>query len=196
MTMPPMTPLMTMSPMTMSPATGSRRPSRTAMAIAGFLVAAGLAGCGEDGDGDTGDGSGMSVTSSAIEEGGEIPATFACSPGDGESPPLGFGDVPAEATSLALIMRDETIRHTHWVVVDIPVTTTEVAAGADPEGGTVVVGYEPICPPSGDTHTYSWTLYALDGPAPDAGGNPASLAFSIPEAAIASGSLSGTYTGQ
>jgi len=176
-----------------------RPPFRTVAMVAtvSALLAAGLAGCGDDGDdADNGEGgSGLTVTSATIEEGGEIPATHACSPGDGESPPLAFSGIPAEATSLALVMRDETVRYTHWIVVDIPVTTTEVAAGTPPEGGTVVVGYDPVCPPAGATHTYVWTLYALDGPAPDPGGNPASLVFSLPEAAIASGQLTGTYTG-
>ena len=173
-----------------------RRPWQAVAGVAavGVLLAAGLAGCGDDADGGE-DGPGMTVTSATIEEGGEIPATHACSPGEGESPPLAFAGIPAEATSLALIMRDETVRYTHWIVVDIPVTTTEVAAGTPPEGGTVVLGYDPVCPPAGATHTYVWTLYALDGPAPDPGGNPASLVFSLPEAAIASGQLTGTYTG-
>src|SRR5690606_32486966 len=123
-----------------------RPPFRTVAMVAtvSALLAAGLAGCGDDGDdADNGEGgSGLTVTSATIEEGGEIPATHACSPGDGESPPLAFSGIPAEATSLALVMRDETVRYTHWIVVDIPVTTTEVAAGTPPEGGTVVVGYD------------------------------------------------------
>src|SRR5690606_12082516 len=130
-----------------------RRPWQAVAGVAavGVLLAAGLAGWGDDAVGG-GDGPGLTVARATIETGGEI---------------------PAGATALALIMRDDTVRYTHWIVVDIPVTTTEVAAGTPPEGGTVVMGYDPVCPPAGATHTYVWTLYALDGPAPDPGGNPA-----------------------
>ena len=126
-------------------------PSRrtvAAMATAGALLAAGLSGCGGDGDDNGAGGSGMTVTSPTIDAGGEIPATHACSPGDAESPQLTFAGVPAEATTLALVMRDETIRSTHWVVVDIPVATTEVAAGGSPDP-TVAAGRQAIESTSG-----------------------------------------------
>lgn len=161
-----------------------------------LLVAAAVTSCdgGEDGGtDDTDNGGTITITSATVEEGGEIPDTHACSPGNGESPPLAFEGVPDAASSLALVMRDETIRSTHWVVVDIPVTTTEVAADTPPDGGTVQLTYTPVCPPGGDTHTYAWNLYALDGPTPT-DRNPSALAIALADAAIATGKLTATYT--
>lgn len=167
--------------------------TRAATVTAAATLAVALAGCGDDGNADGGGGDSITVTSATIEGGGEIPSTHACSPGDGESPPLAFDGVPDEATNLALVMRDDSIRRTHWVVVDIPVATTEVAAATPPDGGTVQLAYDPVCPPGGDTHTYVWTLYALDGPTPE-DANPSALAIALADAAIASGELTATYT--
>lgn len=160
-----------------------------AVTAAALLVAAAVSGCGDSG---TDNGGTITITSATVEEGGEIPDTHACSPGDGESPPLAFEGVPDAATSLALVMRDETIRATHWVVVDIPVTTTEVTADTPPDG-TVQLAYTPVCPPGGATHTYVWSLYAFDGPQPE-DRNPSALAIALAGAAIATGKLTATYT--
>lgn len=174
----------------------ARAVAASTAAVTAAMLAAGLAGCGsaDDDEGGGVDGT-ITVTSPTIEEGGEIPAMHACEPGDGESPALAFDNIPAEATSLALVMRDETIRFTHWVVVDIPATTTEVAAGAPPDGGMVKLGYSAVCPPSDQTHTYVWTLYALAGATPD-DPNPSAVALALAGEAIAEGRLRATYTGQ
>ena len=56
---------------------------------------------------------------------------------------------------------------THWVVLDIPSTTTSSSEGGVPAGGvqaTTSAGeaaYAGPCPPSG-THHYRFTLVALD----------------------------------
>jgi len=62
----------------------------------------------------------------------------------------------------------------HWVVIDIPSTATSIASGASgtanmPSGCQEVVNdvtglasYEGPWPPSGETHTYQFTLYALN----------------------------------
>lgn len=171
--------------------------TRTVTVTVTAVLAAAVTGCGDgddEGGTDTTDTGGtITVTSATVEEGGEIPDTHACSPGDGESPQLAFEGVPDEATSLALVMRDNTIRATHWVVVDIPVTTTEIAADTPPDGGAVQLAYMPVCPPGGATHTYVWALHALDGPTPT-DRNPSALALALADAAIATGELTATYT--
>jgi len=110
----------------------------------------------------------MKLTSSAFEDGGDIPAKYTCDGAD-VSPPLQISGVPGEARSLALVMDDpDAPRGTfdHWVVWNIPPDTTVIPEGASPRG---VVGrndfgktaYGGPCPPSG-THTYRFKLYALD----------------------------------
>ena len=55
----------------------------------------------------------------------------------------------------------------HWLVFNIPKTTTKVLENSIPEGGTEgyanggTLGYEGPCPPSGN-HRYFFKLYALD----------------------------------
>src|SRR4051812_26670509 len=74
------------------------------------------------------------VTSGAFKEGEPIPAAYTCH-GEGSSPPLGWTGVPAEARALALVVDDPDAPHgtfTHWVVVDIPVSTDHVDAGKEP----------------------------------------------------------------
>ncbi|GAA6527574.1 hypothetical protein IDVR_33720 [Intrasporangium sp. DVR] len=55
--------------------------------------------------------------------------------------------------------------YVHWMVCDIPATTTTLMEGAAsrglPEGSRQVRPYAGPFPPSG-THDYEFTLYALD----------------------------------
>jgi phosphatidylethanolamine-binding protein (PEBP) family uncharacterized protein len=45
----------------------------------------------------------MKITSSAFQEGGNIPSKFTCDGGD-SSPPLQIAEIPSSAKSLALIV--------------------------------------------------------------------------------------------
>ncbi len=113
----------------------------------------------------------FSLSSSAFANNGVIPNKYSCN-GAGTNPPLQFSGVPQGTQSLALIMDDlDTVPimgyiFTHWIVFNIQPTATEM-----PESSTIgVVGvngpgqnrYEGVCPPPGETHTYSFKLYALD----------------------------------
>ena len=78
--------------------------------------------------------------------------------------------------SYALVMTDKDApggAFNHWVVWDIPSSTTMLAASLGttamltmPTGAKQVagqgMGYLAPCPPSNATHTYVFTLYALD----------------------------------
>lgn len=99
--------------------------------------------------------------------------------GNNQSPELTWTGVPADAKSLAVTMYDIDAPTGsglwHWVVFNLPPTTTSLAAGAGEATGkqlptgslqirndTGTVGYTGPCPPPGDkAHHYLITLYAL-----------------------------------
>lgn len=111
----------------------------------------------------------MKITSSAFQEGGNIPAKFTCD-GANVNPPLHIGQVPAEAKSLALIVDDPDAPgglFIHWLVWGIDSKTTDIAENSVPpnalegKNGFGKSGYGGPCPPSG-THRYYFRVYALD----------------------------------
>src|SRR5213596_3888694 len=107
-------------------------------------------------------------TSSAFQEGENIPSKFTCD-GANTNPPLQISDVPAEAKSLVLIVDDPDAPSglfTHWAVWNISPQATTIAEGSTPKGvqGTNDFGksgYGGPCPPSG-THRYYFKVFALD----------------------------------
>ncbi len=109
----------------------------------------------------------LAISSSALTEGGEVPTRFTCD-GDEVSPPLSWSG--GTAKRWALVVDDPDApggTFTHWVVVDIPVGTTSVAAGQVPTGGVELANssggtsYAGPCPPDGEHH-YRFMVYALD----------------------------------
>src|SRR5207247_5050635 len=110
----------------------------------------------------------MKITSSAFQEGGNIPSKFTCDGGD-TSPTLQIGEVPSSAKSLALIVDDPDAPSglfTHWMVWNISPQTNIIGEGSTPQGvqGTNDFGksgYGGPCPPSG-THRYYFKIFALD----------------------------------
>ena len=89
-----------------------------------------------------------------------------------DSPAVTWTDVPADAKALALVLLDEDEPEVvHWVVANISPDATGLPAGVvDSASNDVIqatnergeIGYFGPCPPSGETHEYSLTLYALD----------------------------------
>jgi len=110
----------------------------------------------------------MKITSSAFQEGANIPAKFTCDCAD-TNPPLQIADVPAGAKSLALIIDDPDAPSglfTHWAVWNIPPQASAIGEGSTPKGveGTNDFGksgYGGPCPPSG-AHRYYFKVLALD----------------------------------
>lgn len=110
----------------------------------------------------------LTLSSPAFADGGLIPVSHTCD-GVGTSPELHLSGVPKDAQSLVLIMDDPdspTGTWDHWVVFNIPPSTTVLKEGIEPEGvggistfGTT--GYGGPCPGKG-THHYQFKLYALD----------------------------------
>jgi Raf kinase inhibitor-like YbhB/YbcL family protein len=111
------------------------------------------------------------LSSPDFSEGGAIPRRYTCD-GDDVSPALSWEDAPGDTQSLALIVDDPDARDfAHWVLFDLaPATSSAVPAGvsaspdAPPQGMNDFGrrGYAGPCPPSG-SHSYVFTLYALDG---------------------------------
>lgn len=101
---------------------------------------------------------------------------FGCAGGN-VSPSLSWDGVPKDAKSLAVTIYDPDAPTGsgwwHWVVFNIPVSTTSIPAGASltamPEGAVESitdfgkVGFGGACPPEGDKpHRYIVTLHALN----------------------------------
>ena len=124
----------------------------------------------------------LTLTSSAFAPNGEIPTVHTCEGAD-TSPPLAWSGAPAGTKSFALVVDDPDAPDpaapkqtwVHWVVFDVPATTSSLAAGAAlPPGarpGRNDHGRERWngpCPPIG-RHRYVHKLYALDVTLGDAG---------------------------
>ncbi len=117
----------------------------------------------------------MQITSTAFKAGESIPAKHTCE-GKNVSPPLQWTGVPKEAKSLALIADDPDAPvgiWVHWVVFDLPASTTELAEDT-PKSQFILgkakqglndfkhLGYGGPCPPPGKPHRYFFKIYALD----------------------------------
>ena len=121
----------------------------------------------------------LQINSSVVSQGGTIPTEFTCAGAD-QSPSLSWSGVPQDTKSLALVVEDPDApsgTFVHWVVYDIPPSSTGFKAGAvDGKEGVNGMGraaYMGPCPPPGKPHHYHFELFALDtnlnlGAKPDA----------------------------
>jgi Raf kinase inhibitor-like YbhB/YbcL family protein len=115
------------------------------------------------------------ISSGSFPNNGDIPRKFTCD-GDDISPQLSWSHIPPGTRSLALIADDPDApvgTWTHWVLFDVPPSTTALAeglskAGELPDGSrqgnsdSGKTGYGGPCPPPGKPHRYFFKLYALD----------------------------------
>lgn len=119
----------------------------------------------------------MMLASPAFADGASIAVEYACD-GVNQSPALEWSAPPAGTQSLALIMEDpDANNYTHWVLFNMPPETRMLAPaiakgekldgiGMHGQNGFAQPGYNGPCPDPGDTHTYIFTLYALNSPLP------------------------------
>lgn len=121
---------------------------------------------------------GLTLTSSAWEDGGVIPDRYAGA--DGVSPALSWTNVPEGTAEFVLIMNDpEPVRPPlsatgdilHWLVAAIPADVTSLAEGAGnadspslPSGARSIQTYRGPGAPVPPMHHYTLTLYALNAP--------------------------------
>ena len=117
----------------------------------------------------------FSISSPSFQNGKDIPKKFTCD-GDDVSPALSWMDPPQGVKSFALIADDPDAPRgtwTHWVLVDLPPSTSNLPEGV-PKVGELLgggcqgindfpkIGYGGPCPPPGKPHRYFFKLYALD----------------------------------
>lgn len=177
--------------------------------VVALLVAA-AAACGDDGDegGDTSAEAAspeatFTLTSSAFDDGGTIPADFTCD-GVDVSPPLDWSDVPAETVELALVVDDPDAPGTtfvHWVVWGLDPEAPGLPEGEVPDGaseGTTDLGeatWAGPCPPEGDDpHRYMFSLLALSEPLDlEAGATAAEAREAAADSLVAEAQLTGSY---
>lgn len=118
------------------------------------------------------------VKQSALIDDAQVFKGFGCS-GDNISPSLTWKNAPAATKSFAVTVYDPDAPTGsgwwHWVVFNIPASTTSLPAGAGTTGSATMVtgavqsrtdfgsfGYGGPCPPQGDKlHRYIFTVYAL-----------------------------------
>lgn len=115
------------------------------------------------------------LSSSAFAEGETIPKVHTCDDRD-LSPPLKWQGAPEGTVSFVLLCDDpDAPRGTwvHWVLYNLPATTTELAPGLSATESVIEgarhgvndfrrLGYGGPCPPRGPAHRYYFRLLALD----------------------------------
>jgi Raf kinase inhibitor-like YbhB/YbcL family protein len=153
----------------------------------------------------------IALTSPAFAPGGRLPIRFTAD-GEGVSPPLVWGEVPAGTASLALIVEDPDAPAAnplvHAIVWDMSPAERRIAEGvivADGDGGPdgdvgrnsfLREGWLPPDPPTGHgEHDYVFQLFALSVRA-QLGASPGRSAFvdAIAGKVLAAGVLIGTYS--
>jgi len=151
----------------------------------------------------------IDLTSTAFAQGQAIPAKYTCV-GDAASslkdvsPPLTWGEPPADTQSFALIMDDPDAPNgtwDHWILFNIPASTRELPESMPVNSGFPGgnnswgrTGYGGPCPPSG-THRYFFRLYALDEMlAISPGATKGELEKAMVGHILAEGELMGTFT--
>lgn len=116
----------------------------------------------------------LTITSTAFEAGGMIPAKYTAD-GQDVSPPLAWTGVPDGTKSIALICDDPDApmgTWVHWLVWNIPPMITQLEEDTPPDAELLngarqgktdfgSIGYGGPAPPSG-VHRYFFKVYALD----------------------------------
>jgi Raf kinase inhibitor-like YbhB/YbcL family protein len=114
----------------------------------------------------------FAITTNAFLDTGALPVLYTCD-GKDISPELSWSNLPKNTQSLVVVVSDPDApggTFYHWLVYNIPATTTELAEGIQqlPTGAMMGTNsfnkkqYNGPCPPKGSAHTYLYTLYALD----------------------------------
>lgn len=113
----------------------------------------------------------MSIKSNAFLDKMAMPTLYTCD-GQNVSPQLSWADAPPKTATFALVMSDIDAPNGvfyHWLLFNIPKNTLAIEQGAPAPAGAIAGKnnfdkdtYSGPCPPKGNAHTYTFTLYALD----------------------------------
>lgn len=113
----------------------------------------------------------LEMTSPSFEEGQPIPAQFSCD-GPNVNPRLDIVGLPNGTVTLTMIMDDPDAPvgiWDHWVEYDIEATRGDYSIpeaagliGIEGLNSWNLPGYGGPCPPEGEEHRYSFTVYVLD----------------------------------
>lgn len=112
----------------------------------------------------------LTLTTTSFSSLKGLAKTYTCDD-ENISPNLDWKNIPENTKSFVLILSDPDAPDGifyHWVVYNIPPTTTSFSEGLENIPGKVGknsfgnVRYDGPCPPKGVTHSYVFTLYALD----------------------------------
>lgn len=117
----------------------------------------------------------FAISTTSFPSGGDIPRKFTCDGAD-VSPALSWSGAPDATQAFALVADDPDApvgTWTHWVLYDLPASTTSLPEGVSKvdelgSGGRQGrndfrrIGYGGPCPPPGKPHRYFFKLYALD----------------------------------
>ncbi|TDC84250.1 YbhB/YbcL family Raf kinase inhibitor-like protein [Nonomuraea deserti] len=147
------------------------RVRRIAVSVTAVTVAFALSGCSSlIGRSQAEDIAEVNVSSPELREGEPLPRDYSCKGTQG-SPPLRWSSQPlSKAKSIAIVVDSHTSSTStvHWVLYNIPATTTELGPNAAeelPEGAGQAplpsgkAGYDPPCDPG----SYRFTVYTLNG---------------------------------
>lgn len=108
----------------------------------------------------------IELSSPDFDDGGELPLEIACETYGGaeESPALEWDGIPPAAANLVLVVHDPDAPlddgFTHLLARFGP-TTTGVEAGANENLNSPMGRWIPVCPPAGEEHRYTFTLYVF-----------------------------------
>jgi Raf kinase inhibitor-like YbhB/YbcL family protein len=135
----------------------------------------------------------------AWPNGAAIPAHHTCD-GPDVAPALSWTTVPIDAVELAITMVDLDASFVHWVMFGISPTRTALAEDERPPDAIEWtndfgdVGYGGPCPPAGETHTYLFTVHALNQQVEAADDAEATEVVDLlNQTSILESSVSGTY---
>jgi len=109
----------------------------------------------------------LNVVSPAFVANDFIPAKYTCQ-GKNVNPAISIENIPSGTKSLALIVEDQDAHNgvfVHWLIWNIHPTEMILensAHGVEGKNGFGKIKYQGPCPPEGETHRYSFKIYALD----------------------------------
>ena len=147
------------------------------------------------------------ISSTAFKEGDKIPVKYTCD-GLDVSPALIWDKSPQLTEVFVLIVDDPDAPggvFTHWIIFNIPSNIHRFAEGVpiqeELENGALQgrngfgkIGYGGPCPPSGRSHRYQFTIYALDQRLNlEAGASKKRLVDAMQGHILAQGRLTGTF---